>query len=1091
MKYILPLLFACIFISYKSTQAQSFANKSVLAQGNWFKIGTTQKGIYKIDYNFLKEAGMDVDNINPQNIQLFGNVGGMLPQPNNATRIDDLQENAIWVVGQDDGKFDAGDYILFYAQEAVSWNYNTTKKLFEHTQNIYSDSTFSFITVGSSPGKRVQTQNSVAGGTQTLSVFDDYQVYEKDERVTLAQGSGREWYGELFDFDTDRSFSFDTPGLVTNTPVTITSFVMGRSALNTKFTTSLNGIALGEQAIAAQPQGTYDIKGRNNVNDFVINSQIISSPEKLTVGLIYDKNGGNSVGYLNYLRINYQRTLQLYDKQTTFRATASLNQAITNFSVGNMSEGVVIWDITNPLTPTVQQYQLSGSQAIFGANTSTLKEFVVFQGSDFPLPESGNRIDNQDLHSLNPTNLVIISHDDFLSQAERLAEFRRSNDGLSVTVVRVKQIYNEFSSGKQDITAIRDFARMLYSRSPQTFRYLLLFGDGSYDYKDRVENNTNFVPIYESRESLHPINSHSSDDYFGFFEDTEGEWIEDTTGDHTLEIGIGRLPVKTLEEATNVVNKLIHYANSKSTLGSWRNRVAFVADDGDSNIHQLDANVLAERVKTNHKAFNVNKLFLDAFEQVPTPNGELAPTLKESLTQNIEKGALIINYTGHGGEIGWTEEKILDIPQINSWENYDNLPLFVTATCEFGRYDDPLRVSGAEYILLNSKGGGIGLITTTRPVFSSTNFLLSKAFYAEAFQPVNGQMPRLGDLMIKTKNNSLRGAINRNFALLGDPSMKLAYPKHQVYVTKVNSKDTLQPQDTVKALGQVTIEGEIRSLQGSLLDNFDGTLDITVFDKEQTVNTLGNESSKMQFNERSSKIYVGKASVKAGKFSFTFIVPKDINYQFGYGKWSFYAQSNDGKTDAQGAKTNLVVGGTNPNVQKDDIPPNITLFMNDETFKNGGQVQSSATLIAKLSDESGINIAQTGVGHEITATLDGDKDNQWILNDFYSAELDTYQQGTVNYPMRNLAKGKHQITVKAWDTHNNSNEATIDFIVTDDAILAISEVMNYPNPFSSQTTFSFNHNRAGEALEVTVQIYHRTGKLLCLKPFRRCLEWLE
>lgn len=1078
LKYILSLFFAFIFCISTHTQAQTFANSSVLSQGTWYKIGTTQRGIYKIDYNFLKNAGLNVDNIDPRNIQLYGNVGGMLPQANSAARTDDLEENAIQVVGQDDGKFDASDYILFYAQGADNWAYNATNKLFEHTQNIYSDSVFCFLTVGSSQGKRVTSQSNVAGATQTLTVFDDYQVYEKDERITLAQGSGREWYGELFDFETSQNFVFTTPGLVSGSPLTITSFVMGRSALQTQFTVSVNGATLGTQSIDAQPQGTYDVKGINSVKDFSLNSNQLSDVSQLSVNLSYNKNGGNSTGYLNYLRLNYQRQLQLYDQQTSFRATASLDHTVTNFSVGNASSSVSIWDITNPLHPVGQTYQLSGNNAVFGANTTTLKEFVIFNGSDFPSPESVTSVANQNLHALNPSNLVIIVPEVFLAQAERLAEFRRSNDGLSVAVVKLAQVYNEFSSGKQDISALRDFARMLYLRDSRIFKYLLLFGDGSYDYKDRVENNTNFVPIYESRESLHPIQSYSSDDYFGFLEDSEGEWLESTQGDHTLEIGVGRLPVKTLEEATNVVSKLISYANSKSNLGSWRNRVVFVADDGDVNIHQLDANTLADSVKTRHEAFNVNKLFLDAYQQVPTPNGELAPLVKEALTQNVEKGALIINYTGHGGEIGWTEEKILDVPQINAWENASNLPLFVTATCEFGRYDDPLRVSGAEYILLNAKGGGIGLITTTRPVYSSTNFLLSKAFYADAFKPVNGEMPRLGDLMIKTKNNSLNGAINRNFALLGDPSLQLAYPKHQVVVTKVSNASNGQVVDTVKALSQITIEGEVRDLQGSLLSGFEGVLDITAFDKEQEVSTLGNESSRIQFKTRNNKIYVGKASVKEGKFSFTFIVPKDINYQFGTGKWSFYAQTNDGTTDAQGAKTDLIVGGTSSSIVADNTPPVIALFMNDETFINGGQVQSSATLIAKISDESGINIAQTGVGHEIVATLDGDLENQWILNDFYTAELDTYKKGIVEYPVRDLTKGKHKVTVKAWDTHNNSNEASIDFLVTDDAVLAISQVMNYPNPFNYSTTFRFNHNRAGEALDVTVQIYNRNGQLL-------------
>lgn len=1077
MKYITSFVFACLLFAQYSGQAQNFASSSVLSAGTWYKIGTTQRGIYKIDYNFLKNAGVDVDNINPKNIQLYGNVGGMLPQANSATRVDDLQENSIWVAGQDDGSFDANDYILFYAQGAVEWKYNPTSKLFEHIQNIYSDSVFCFLTIGSSEGKRVQSQENLSNTSQTLTTYDAYQVYEKDERTILEQGSGREWYGEIFDFETSRDFTFETAGLAANTSLTLTSFVMGRSALDTWFTVSLNGVNLGSQLISAQPTGTYDVKGINNVKDFILNTNQLSDLGQLKVNLLYDKNGGSSSGYLNYLRLNYQRQLQLYGNQTTFRSIASLNQATSTFSIANASNSTIVWDISNPLHPVNQPYSLAGSTATFGASTATsLKEFVVFQGSDFPAPESITATANQNLHALAPANLLIIVPDIFLSEAERLAEFRRSNDGLSVHVVRLSQVYNEFSSGKQDVTALRDFARMFYLRDPQTFRYLLLFGDASYDYKDRVANNTNFVPIYESRESLHPILSHSSDDYFGFFEVSEGEWTETSIGDHTLEIGVGRLPVKTLAEANAVVSKLIAYANKQSNLGSWRNRVVFVADDGDVNIHQLDADILAESIRNNHKAFNVNKLFLDAYEQVSTPNGELSPSMKEALTQNVEKGALIVNYTGHGGEIGWAEEKLLNIPQINDWANYHNLPLFVTATCEFGRYDDPLRVSGAEYILLSPKGGGVGLITTTRPVYSSTNFLLSKAFYAEAFKPINGEMPRLGDLMIKTKNNSLNGAINRNFALLGDPSLRLAYPKHKVTVTKITNANNGQVLDTVSALDKITVEGEIRNFQDNLLDGFEGVLDITIFDKAQEVTTLGTESSRITFKAQNSKIYVGKASVKAGKFSFTFIVPKDINYQFGEGKWSFYAQANDGLNDAQGAKTDVVIGGTSKTITPDNTPPKISLFMNDETFVNGGVVQPTATLIAKLSDDNGLNIAQTGVGHEMTAVLDEDLENPWVLNDFYEGNLDTYQEGVIRYPVRDLAKGNHTVVVKVWDTHNNSSEASIDFVVTDNAIMAINDVMNYPNPFSKSTTFRFDHNRAGEGLEVNIQIFNRNGQ---------------
>lgn len=1063
-------IFALLFLPLLSFA--QYSENSVLAIGQWVKIGVLKSGIYKIDANALRGIGWDLNSINPTKLQLYGNGGAMLPQANNQVRMDDLSENAILVQGEADGKFDNEDFVLFYGQSSTNWSYNAATQVFDAEKNIYADTTFYFLTYNQSSGKRIQTQSNLNGATKTIDTYDEYQLHENDLNNILK--SGRKWYGELFSYGNELNLNFDVSGIVPTIPIKIASSVMARDTKVTEFGLSIGSQNIGNQSITSVSGATYDYKGVDRTDVFTFTPSSVSN--NLALKINYSQNNSSGVGYLDKIVLNFKKSLKLYGNQTQFRSIESINQAITNFSIAETNSNLQIWDITNPIQVLNQSYQLNGTNAVFGANTNILKEFIAFSGNNFEAPITIQKINNQNLHALTVPNLVIITPTAFLSEANRLANFRRNHDNLTVEVVTTTQVFNEFASGKQDVSAIRDFMRMLYQKGNTKLKYLLLFGDASFDYKNRINGNTNFIPVYESRQSLHPIYSYSSDDYFGFLEANEGDWNE-PSGDHTLEIGIGRLPIKNIQEARRVVDKLIYYASNPKTIGEWKNQVTFVADDGDSNTHQAHADELAEKVENEAKNYLTQKLFMDAFNQESTASGELVPELNTSINQAVENGVLILNFTGHGGESGWTEEKILDIPQIKNWRNLNNLPLFVTATCEFGRYDDPYQVSGAEEVLLNPNGGGIGLLTTTRPVFASTNLIINRAFYNAVFRKENNAMPRLGDVIKNTKNNSLNGSINRNFALLGDPSMKLAYPQKKVVVQKINGKALTTQADTLKSLQKITLSGEIQDNNTNILTDFNGTVAVNVFDKRQTENTKGTSAPVMQYKIRNISLFKGTASVVNGKFEISFVVPKDIQYNFDKGRINFYAFNDAQTIDANGVLENIFIGGS-ANVLADNIPPQMQVFMDNEKFVSGGKVEPNASLLVKLNDDNGINVSDAGLGHEILATLDENIDETINLNQFYQADKDSYKSGKVIYPFQNLAEGKHTLKVKAWDTHNNSVAQSIEFFVAKNTQVVLSNVSNFPNPVLNETTFRFSHNKVGQSLKIDIEIFSLSGAII-------------
>lgn len=1075
---------------------RTYATSSVLSSGDWYKVGVTSSGIYKIDRAALQAMGINAESINPRNIKIYGNGGGMLPQANSAPRVDDLKENAILVQGEGDNSFDAGDYVLFYAQGPHIWTHTpNAPSPFAHSFNLYSDTTYYYLHVGATAGKRLASSPSVSGSFPVITSFDERVFHEQDLKNMTT--SGREWYGEEFNnFTKEKTFSFPITDLVPNSQVKVTSAVLGKFITSgnftnrlTPFTVKLNDTELGKHQLNDIIFNTYAVEGREDIRHFT--GLAPSNSSSLSVS--YSFNPGNystAFGYINYISLVAQRQLKLFGNSTSFRSTESLKAATSTFQLGGVSSAndLRIWDITDPLEPLNQQFTAGNGSAVFSANSQQLREYIAFQGSSFPAPTFVKKVANQNLHSLSGTNidLVIIAHPDFMAQAKRLADYRRTKTGLQVEVVPLPQIYEEFSSGRQDITAIRDFMKMLYDRSNKQGENqlkLLLFGDASFDYKNRVTPNTNFVPIYESRQSLDPIESYSSDDYFGFLADGEGEWSEtnfSSSQNHYLDISIGRLPAKSGAEADLLVDKIIQYESTQA-FGNWRKRIVFLADDGDGNEHLVDADNLAEHfIEQLHPEYLPQKVYIDLYPQLSMPNGKRSPETNKSLREAIEKGALLVNYTGHGNVVSLASEQIITINEIQSWNNADKLTFLLTATCEFGRYDDPRRDSGAEVALLHSGGGAIGMITTTRPVYTNGNEKFNNEFFDALFTPkADGTMPDLGLLMTKAKNNSLGYRVNnRNFALLGDPSMKLAYPNLSVALTKINDKPvSASNTDTLKALAKVTMEGVVTDAQGQIASDFTGQVHVTVYDKRTSVSTLGdeNDSPKREVLVRNNVLYDGLASVRAGQFKLSFVVPKDINYQVGSGSIQLYAFSST--TDGHGMSV-APIGSADATVAADNTPPEVQVFMNDESFVSGGITVKDGILLAHLFDDNGINTAGAGIGHEITAILDENASDPLLLNDFYTADVDSYQSGKVRYPFKDLAPGPHTLQLKAWDTHNNSSTTKIEFIVASSEKLALEHVFNVPNPFVSSTTFHFDHNRPGQELDVLIQIFTVSGKLI-------------
>jgi hypothetical protein len=1076
IKRLLITVFALLTVLYAA--GQDYAHSSLLKQGRWIRLAVTEAGIYRLDFSQIREMGIT----DPSAAVLYGNNTGQLSFYNDGSAPDDLKKIAYKTEAGSDGIFNDGDYLLFYAEGTHRWIYDRNSDKYEYRRHFYSDTAWYFIT--SVPGGAAHVANEPAPSQPHNMVSSSGDVMWRHEKETVNLiSSGREWYQQVIP-GTENAVNPPFKDLVTAEQIRYNLRVLGRSDTESSFILKQGSTVV--ETVSVPPVSMTDLNGVYANIAFKQDSCLpASAAPSFTVTF---RNNGNlaATGYIDYIDFFARSLLKSTDKQLFISDSRSVESAgVTRFTVSG-SSGLQVWDVTDPFAPKMLETTSLAGSTIFIAATDSLRKFVAFATAQALRPSiSKEPVPNQDLHALGTADMIIVTHPLFREYAQRIANIHQADDGTSSIIVTPGQIYNEFSGGIPDAAAIRNFIRMIYSRGTEggsPLKYLLLFGDGSYENKTPPPGNTSYIPTWQSVNSHVGVLSFTSDDFYGLLDDGEGE------ADGFLDIGIGRLPASDTAAAGIMVRKISSYIDN-SAMGSWRNVLCMVADDEDANLHMMDAENLTVAAKEAAPPLTAEKIYLDAFRQVTTATGNSYPDAEKAINNRIAAGCLILNYVGHGNESGLAHERVVRTDDINSWKNKNMLPLFITATCEFSRFDDveinqatgliSSRTSAGEMVLLNPEGGGIGLMSTTRVVYSAPNYLLNRKIYDYIFSTApDGRSMKLGDIIRLAKINSGSGMNKRNFLLLGDPALRIAWPvQGRVVTDSINSVSVEVATDTVKALSLITITGHIEDNAGNSMDGFNGVVEPVVYDKVSTVSTLANDGgSPMSFPVTGNVIFRGTTTVNDGKFSFSFIVPLDINYSFGNGFITYYA--HDDNRDVNGSFSEIVVGGFSDININDTEGPVIKLYLNDTLFNEGGITDTAPSLLALISDESGVNATGTGIGHDIIAWIDDDMPNAVVLNGLFSADIGVHTSGSLTYPFIISEKGEHTVSLRAWDNVNNPSVATLRFVVETSGVFRLTDLLCFPNPVTETATFTAGHNRPDTEIDVTITILNTGGSIV-------------
>ncbi|MDD3321937.1 MAG: type IX secretion system sortase PorU [Paludibacter sp.] len=1056
-----------------ASQLHTYAENSVLATGKFIKIKISNTGVYKLTYEDLTSMG-----VNPANVRVFGYGGAILDQNFSMPKIDDLPEIAISMQKGTDGIFNAGDYILFYAQGIMKWTYDTTKQLFIHQINSYSTAGYYFVSSDAGIGKKIENKaievpaNAII---QPVEEFTDYTVYESDKTSLIE--SGKEFYGEKFNDITTYNFNFNFPNVLKTNSTNIRLDVASNSTTISSFSMMLNSAQ--EKILNVSKRNDSDIyelaKGGNGTFNYTPQS------DNFAIKLTYSKPSSTSVGYLNYIEINARRQLIMSGSAMQFQNVDNLGLNIYNkYKLSDANANVQIWDITDQQNISKVEAENIDNKLTFTSSGNDVNTYLAIDPTaavNFPKPEIVGQITNQNLHGISPVDLVIITHPDFLAQAETLAQAHREKDLMTVAVVTTEQVYNEFSSGTPDATAYRWVMKRLYDRALKAEntddapKYLLLFGRGTYDNRKLLSSSgDNFILTYQAENSLVLTLSYVTDDYFGFLDDNEGSNVPA----NLVDIGVGRFPVTTTQEATDVVNKTISYMNNQSK-GNWKNQLCYLADDGDAALHMKQADSVASMITRLYPSYQVNKIYLDAYLQEISASGETYPLAKSRFQNLLRSGLLVLDYTGHAGPAGWSNESILSVNDVKSLSN-KHLPIFIGATCDFLQFDVKT-VSAGEHVVLNSSGGGIGILSAARPVYASQNLTINKLFNENLFKKINGYNPRIGDVLKVAKNNVGTEINKLSYIYMGDPALMLNYPnKYTVKTSQINENSVLG-NDTLRALSIANIVGFIEDENGNKVTNFNGTIQATVYDKIQRITTLNNENDgALTYSDRPNTLFSGKAEVKNGDFSISFMLPKDIKYNYGTGRINFYAEDDVNDNEAQGYFENFIIGGTDKSYEMETDGPSAYIYLNSQNFVSGNKVNETPLFIANVNDISGINTVGSGIGHDILITIDQDPTQSYVLNDYFESAANSYSQGVVYYKLPEMEDGKHTLTFRVWDLLNNSTTKTIEFEVQKGLTPEIFNVSNFPNPVKVSTNIVVNHDRPETILKTTVEIFDLSGR---------------
>ncbi|MBQ8361539.1 MAG: type IX secretion system sortase PorU [Bacteroidaceae bacterium] len=1052
-----------------SEEEGRYIASSVLSQGRWVKIRISESGVYRITHKELSSMGFN----RPEKVRLYGQGGRMLSENKIQHCVDDLKEVPIFRRNSD---------FLFYARGTVKWARDGSS--FVHSQNTYSRHGYYFLTENDStpPMEFIQAQ-AVEGGKE-VKTFTDYALYENDAFHWIERG--RQFF-ENYDYKNGRtkSYIFDLPG-VTAEGYSMVKVAFGSDdSSGSTVAVSVNGEACGKMDVP------FLNVSKNSYTRFRTNVKTLTTTGKLlpqTNITLTHTSPSVSSGRLDYIVVNYTRELALNGAYTCFRSNASGKQT---FSISAADANTRVWKISDGGAAGDIYTELSGVYAdnIYkvGDNASLTDEYVVFDAiaTGYPSVEVVGEVPNQNLHGLSATDMVIVvpSSATWLSQAERLAELHRNYDSLRVVVVRADQIYNEFSSGMPDATAIRRFLKMFYDRAKVDAdlpKYLLLFADCASDNRMisaawRNSSPDDYLPCFQSENSYSETTSFVMEEYFCLLDDDEGsEWRV-----ARADAAVGRLTVHSLAEAKTVVDKIEAYMSGRDA-GVWRSRVCMLGDDGDENGHMKDADWVAEQIQESNPDMMIEKVYWDCFTVEKSSSGLRYPAVTQRMRDILAEGTLMMNYSGHGRadelshELAWGSAEMAALTS-------PRLPLWVMAGCDIGPIDLP-EDNMSEIALLNEKGGAVAVLGTTRSTFRDKSNLLNKAFCKYLFAE---RLP-MGEALRRAKNETISSVSENHlhFVLIGDPALRLATPDdYQVKVTEIDGYAVAEGGDVAlpkfKAGAQVTLKGVVVDAFGNRMDGFNGLLFPTLYDRREKVVCLGNAvvDELFEFWDYPRKLYAGRDSVRNGEFTFTFPIPLDISYSDDNGALFLYA-INDAREEAQGSFTDFIIGGTEEGLVNDSVGPEINVWFNTTDFLPGGSTNETPLLMLALHDEDGINTTGIGVGHDLIAIVDNDPQMTYVLNSYYASDAGDYTRGSVTFSMPELAEGEHTLMVRAWDVMNNSSTVEVPFSVVKGLRPLMTDVWCTDSPARTSTTFVVTHDRPQTALDVKIEVFDFAGRIL-------------
>lgn len=1029
---------------------------SVLAGGDWWRLTVRTAGMYRVTVADVPGLqGADVARIG-----LYGAGGEMLSLNNRVTSTDDLRPLAIEVHDADgDGRFGSGDWLLFFGEGTDVWRYSSGDRRWEMRRHAYASENYYFLTTTAAEPRRVALAPEVEADTVT-DTYTAVAVVNND-RVNLFN-TGQVWMGEKFSVTTaTRSFTLALPATARN--IKLRYALANKSAATGSFSVRTTGYDRTHYISSA---GVYT----------TVLETVSGTAQSLTFSLTYRPGENTGEGYLDYIEMTGLVPLAFGSGQTLVRNGSHLGSTAA-FRYSGGGDALRVWEVT---TPGAEREMTLGSGR-WTDSTTEARQYVAFGGSSFLSPDAVEAVAHQDLHGAAAAEFVVVTHPRFMAQAQRLASLHAVMDGLETLVVTDQQVYNEFSSGKQDPMAIRSLLRHLRSRHPEKApRYLLLFGKATFDPRNLTGHNLPMVTTYETAYSFDNDGvSYCSDDVMGYLDSNE-------TGasSESLDVSVGRLPAKTESEAAHMVDKIERYMmrsdlGTDAARGSWRSFVALLADDADPSrpgdtIFVHSSEITANKICAQYPAINVDRLYADAYHQQNNAIGSFYPELKNALTKRIGNGCLLLNYIGHGSVHYIGTERYIEPSDIAGYANDGRWPLLVTSTCSYGFHDLVEEESGAEAFLL-ATGGAIGVVSATRPISHVERFNTDVILYA--LDTAN----TIGDALRKAKN---RTAVSPCIGLLGDPALHLSVPRNVVTVTNIDGHDVDSLTcDTAMVLSQVTVRGEVRDVEGQLVEDFDGMVYPVVYDREKQSKTLANDNpgTEVSFVQQKDVLYRGAVPVSGGRFEYTFTVPRDVAFQYAPGKLSHYAVS--GYEHASGSYRRLYFGGLNEEVVIHETRPEIELYLGDENFRSGGLTDENPVLVAHLFDSVGINAFGSGLGHDITAMIDNNAGTLVVLNNFYDADVTDSRRGTVRYPLSGIAAGTHTLTLKAWNIWGFSNSATITFRVRGADTASFEALTVAPNPATDCAVFRYETNNSASITSAVLQVYSPQGGLmLSVKP---------